>query len=123
MMIKKTPPKGIQRTATLLIVLATISPIYANEAAKRHWSKDPFRSTIDLRNMTENLEKIPPVSIGKLNGIVEIEHRYRAMIDDRMLKEGAYIGGYRIQKIVAQRVFLSNSRGIIFRLEFDSDQQ
>ncbi len=110
------------RFSTYLATALCISVLGIPTMAKdqRQWQTDPFKVNIHFDSGATNVQSLPQIETLTLNGIVKIAHRYRAMIDATMHQEGDYIGEYRIQKIVPKRVFFSDSRGIIFRLEFDS---
>jgi len=111
--------KGLFCIGSILTALLCTQPMLAN-TPPRQWNTDPFRTEISVDAMIKDSASIPQTDVAILNGIVKTSGRYRAMIDATMHKEGDYVGEYRIQKIVSNRVFLSNSRGIIFRLEFDA---
>jgi hypothetical protein len=109
----------------LLVLLIGTIPL---EAAARIWPKDPFQSKAPLYNPlsmtlpdsiapTENAADTEPTP--RLQGIVKIENRYRAMINDTIRREGEKVGPYRVQNIGADHVTLRDDDGHIFRLEFE----
>lgn len=90
---------------------------------QRTWPKDPFHQNIPAPHIDlaepekETATQEAPLT---LQGILEIENRYRAMINDTILREGDVMAAYRVQKIAASYVLLRHANGHIFRLEFDS---
>ena len=93
----------------------------------RTWPTDPFHTKVStphskttdiLQTQTEETQEAEQPL--RLQGILEIENRSRAMINDTILRENDSIGAYRVQKIATRYVLLRHTNGHTFRLEFDS---
>jgi hypothetical protein len=111
----------MSKSGVVLVVMGVF--LGASTVDARTWSSDPFKVTYESI-IQEAQSDVIPIEIpleapGALQGIMLIDDRYRAMIDDKIVQRGDFVGKYRVQKITDKDVLMVDPQGATIRLEFD----